>query len=63
MTVKNHAAALAALSTIRECQARADKSFSPLTKADEAQKAAIIAIHLVEFLLGEVQELKGALNG
>ncbi len=51
MTIKTKSEALKALSQIRARIDAASKSFSPLTKAAEAEKALPIAVDLIEFLI------------
>lgn len=60
MKVTNRPEAFKALERIREHQEKAVKSISPLTKACEAQKAADIAIDLIEYLItsGDAKECK-----
>ncbi|WCE31103.1 hypothetical protein [Vibrio sp. SCSIO 43137] len=63
MKIQNMSAASYQLAQIRQHQQTAKKSISPLTKAAEAEKAASIAIDIVEYLMLEIQSLKGAHHG
>ncbi|NAW57770.1 MULTISPECIES: hypothetical protein [unclassified Vibrio] len=60
MNISNKSQALEALATIRNHQANAERSISPLTKAAEAQKASSVAIDIIEYLItsGDAKECK-----
>lgn len=60
MKVNSKPEAFKALERIREHQHKANNSISPLTKAAEAQKAADVAIDLIEYLItsGDAKECK-----
>ncbi|MCE7642031.1 hypothetical protein [Vibrio fluvialis] len=51
MTITTKQAALQALTRIRQHQRTAAKSFSPLTKAAEAEKAVEEAVNIIEYLI------------
>ncbi|MEZ9413634.1 hypothetical protein AB4189_05460 [Vibrio sp. 10N.286.49.E1] len=62
MKIINQKAALQALGRIREHQAIANKSISPLTQAAEAKKGVDIAIDLIEYLITS-GDAKESING
>lgn len=58
MKITSRPEAFQALERIRQHQHKAGQSISPLTKAAEAEKAANLAIDIIEFLItsGDAKE-------
>ena len=62
MNINSKPDALKALGRIREHQAIANKSISPLSQAAEAKKGVDIAIDLIEYLITS-GDAKESING
>jgi ArsR family metal-binding transcriptional regulator len=52
-TISNNEQAREALKQIREHQAQAKKGFSVISKAAHAEKAVVLAVEIIEYLLNK----------